>query len=143
MQTIKDNLATIVVGTLVIAALVTVTLVLAPWQTNADGGLQVVIHDGDGNTRSALLNEDARIIVDTSLGHNVVVIQGGAAHMEEADCPRGDCLRQGAISRPGEQLICLPHKLWVEIAQDGGGSSQMDTNAVAREKSEGADLVAR
>ena len=43
--------------------------------------------------------------------------------MEEADCPDRLCVRQGAVSRVGESIICLPHELVVTVEgeeMDGG-----------------------
>lgn len=64
------------------------------------------------------LNGDARIPIESEKGYNLLVIQNGQAYMEEADCPHGLCLRAGPISRTGETLTCLPHKLTVTIEGD-------------------------
>lgn len=61
------------------------------------------------------LSEDREIEVDTSYGHNVVVIAEGAVSMQEADCPDHYCIRQGAIKGTNRSIICLPHKLVVEV----------------------------
>ncbi len=150
MQSIRDKLATILAGALVVAALTVVAFLFGPWHAPQAQRLVVVVHDADENVRTARLDEDARLVVDTDLGHNVVVVRDGAAHMEEADCPHGDCLRQHAIAHPGEQLICLPHKLWVEVAQEGSSDTAMDPNAVTTDATgpaisngKDADLVAR
>ncbi|MFC2706560.1 MAG: NusG domain II-containing protein [Olsenella profusa] len=70
-----------------------------------------------------------------TLGSNTIMVADGAARMTDADCPHGSCLRQTPISETGQQLICLPHQLWVEVvpargedtAQDG---TQADVDAV-------------
>ncbi len=46
---------------------------------------------------------------------NVIVLQSGEVYMESADCPDGLCIMQGKISKPGESIICLPHKLVVRL----------------------------
>lgn len=56
---------------------------------------------------------------------NVVVIEDGAAHMEDADCPDKLCVHQGAISRDGQTIVCLPHKLVVEVT--GGEKEAYDS----------------
>ena len=38
--------------------------------------------------------------------------------MEEADCPDGYCKEQGHISKNKQTIVCLPHKLVVEISDD-------------------------
>lgn len=48
-------------------------------------------------------------------GKNTLVISGGKAKVSEADCPDGICTAHSAISRSGESIICLPHKLVVTV----------------------------
>lgn len=71
------------------------------------------------------LTEPQRIPIDTADGTNVIVIGDGQAHMEYADCPDGLCMRQGAISRAGQTIICLPHRLVVEVT--GAEENEYDT----------------
>lgn len=82
--------------------------------------LVAVVHDSDGNELSLPLGEDATQTVTTSLGSNTVVVADGSIHVEEADCANHDCVNQGAIDAPSEQIVCLPHKLWIEVAAEGG-----------------------
>jgi len=51
-------------------------------------------------------------------GVNILVISGGYAWVEEADCPDGLCRNMGRINRAGQSLVCLPHKVVVEITDD-------------------------
>ncbi len=73
------------------------------------------------------LAEEQRIPVDTDDGHNTVVIENGKAHMEEADCPDHYCEQQGEISKSGETIVCLPHKLVVQTVT--GESTDVDVIA--------------
>ena len=61
------------------------------------------------------LAENQTVKIQTGHGTNVLVIENGSAHMEEADCPDGYCKRQGTISRVNETIVCLPHKLVAEV----------------------------
>lgn len=56
------------------------------------------------------------------LGTNRLVIEDGRVWMEEAVCPDWYCIRQGEISKSGEQIICLPNGIVVEITggEEGG-----------------------
>lgn len=56
---------------------------------------------------------------------NIVVIANGAAHMKDADCPDQLCMHQGAISRDRQTIVCLPHKLVVEVV--GGEKEEYDS----------------
>ena len=48
-------------------------------------------------------------------GHNVLSIRDGKARMETADCPDGICADHRAISKNGESIVCLPHKVVVTV----------------------------
>ncbi len=38
--------------------------------------------------------------------------------MDKADCPDKLCVKQGKISKSGESIICLPHKVVVKISAE-------------------------
>lgn len=48
-------------------------------------------------------------------GTNTLVISNGQAAITEADCPGQICVNTHSISSPGETIVCLPHKLIIEI----------------------------
>ncbi len=48
-------------------------------------------------------------------GENTVVIHEGRVYVESADCPGHDCVNMGMISKAGEEIICLPHRLVIRI----------------------------
>lgn len=47
---------------------------------------------------------------------NVVRIQGGQVSMEESNCKNQLCVHQGAISRSNQTIVCLPHRVVVELS---------------------------
>ena len=49
---------------------------------------------------------------------NTLVIKDGFANMTIADCPDQICVRHKAISGIGETIVCLPHKVVVEVVSD-------------------------
>ena len=59
--------------------------------------------------------------------YNRIRIQDGAAYMEEANCPDGYCEEQGKINGRTQTIVCLPHKLVVEVLDVNGLE---DDNAV-------------
>lgn len=61
-------------------------------------------------------------------GYNLVHIENGSVFVRESDCENGDCIRQGAIRRTGESIICLPHKLVITIVSDLNGINDEDTD---------------
>lgn len=87
----------------------------------------VVITDGDGQTQRIPITENGTYTIESSLGKNVIVVSYGSVYMSEADCPGHDCIEQGAIENAGEIIVCLPHKLIVNI--EGGESATVDSVA--------------
>ena len=83
--------------------------------TKQPGGEAVVTVDGE--TVAVLpLAEDAELTAGEVQGFsNVVEVAGGRVRVLEADCPDKLCVRQGWISRDGESIVCLPHKLVVTV----------------------------
>jgi len=47
---------------------------------------------------------------------NLLVISEGECYMEEATCPDKLCIKQGTISKDGESIVCLPHKVVVTVS---------------------------
>lgn len=71
------------------------------------------------------LSEDRVLTFHTEDGRqNVLEIKAGHAVMKEADCPDGLCMKQKEISKKGESIICLPHKLTIEVT--GGEEPEID-----------------
>ncbi len=53
-------------------------------------------------------------------GHqNVVQRKGTRARVVKADCPDQICVKQGWVDKDGDQLLCVPHRLLVEIRSKG------------------------
>lgn len=46
---------------------------------------------------------------------NVVQIENGAVQISDANCSDLICVKTGKITKPGEIIVCLPHKFTVEI----------------------------
>ncbi len=79
-----------------------------------DGETVQIMVDGSLYEEVPLAQEQT-ITVENALGVNKVVISGGKVTVESADCPDKICVRQGSISKSGETIICLPHKLVVAV----------------------------
>ena len=90
----------------------------------AEGSKVVVRIDGQ-ETAIYDLNEDINITIQgKNGGSNTLVIQNGQASITEADCPDKLCVNQGEIHRSGETIVCLPHRVVIEI--QGGEESAVD-----------------
>lgn len=49
---------------------------------------------------------------------NILVIKDDVADITSADCPDHLCVKQKAISKEGESIICLPNKVVVTVKSD-------------------------
>lgn len=116
----RDNKRLNLILVLAIAAVACVGLVatrLMGANTNADTAT-VVIRDGEQNVYELPLSQDTTKTVTTDLGTNLIEIKDGRVRVEEADCPNQDCVHQGWVDAAGEQIVCLPHKLTVDIVDE-------------------------
>lgn len=140
----REYRATIVAGVLVACVLLLAFVLAGLGKSDATGGNLVVrVHDGDGEVHEFLLDQDARHTIDTSYGHNTIQIEDGAVRMVDADCPNHSCMNQEALSKPGAQIVCLPHKLWVEVAHaHEEGAHALDEDLVVWSQND-FDTVAR
>lgn len=51
--------------------------------------------------------------------------------MKEADCPDKYCVKQGEINKIRQNIVCLPHKIVVEIIS-ADSSKQNEADAIAK-----------
>lgn len=102
-------------------------------------GLQMFVFSGTGS--AITVTQDGKIIgtwplkENTSLtfageagGSNTLVIEDGTAYMSDADCPDKLCMHQKAVSGKGESIICLPHRLVIEVT----AGKTNETDAITR-----------
>lgn len=72
------------------------------------------------------VEESYSFVVEDELGSNTILVEHGRIRVSEADCPDQVCVNQGFISDGTVPVVCLPHKLMIEIV---GGGSQFDAAA--------------
>lgn len=111
MKKIKKDL--ILLFGIIFAAFI---LWLVPLLLNSSPPVMVkVIQDGQVTGRYSLLKEQEVSIPWGEENYNLMLISGGQVSVSDADCPDKLCVRQRAIARSGESIICLPHKLVIQI----------------------------
>lgn len=113
----------------VVAVIVCVLLVFL-YVINGDAGKYVQVEVNGKVVDTIPLDEDTEKVYKTdNNGSNTLVIKDGTAVMENANCPDGICANHRPISRSGESIICLPHKLVVSVVDTL--SDDTDIDAVA------------
>jgi len=92
--------------------------VISHFQNNAADDMQVVIKDNGQviKTYSLRPTTDETFFYQVDDEENVVTIIDGTVSVSEANCRDQICVHTSAISKPGEIIVCLPHKFTVEIA---------------------------
>lgn len=107
-----DTIAIICVAVIVIISYITVNLL------RNDEADTVVIYV-DGKIEKKLdLNKNQEYKVDVDNGYNIVRIKDKKVRIKESDCGNQTCVNMGTISKDGQTLICLPHKVEVTIVLD-------------------------
>ncbi|MDE7221295.1 MAG: NusG domain II-containing protein [Oscillospiraceae bacterium] len=89
-----------------------------------EGAWAVVTADGQEMARYPL-SEDRQVTIGEA-DYNILEIKDGAAAVIEANCGDHTCVRTGAVSREGEAIVCLPHRLIVRI--EGGEGPLFDAS---------------
>ena len=51
-------------------------------------------------------------------GTNVLVIEGGAAYLKDANCPDKTCVKTGKIHYVNQSIICLPNEISITVRGD-------------------------
>ncbi len=94
-------------------------LVLRP---GGEGAWAVVSVDGEISARYPL-DVDRTVTIGEG-NYNVLQISDGQAAVIDANCGDLTCVHMGRISRQGESIVCLPHRLVISIS--GGETSGFD-----------------
>ena len=117
----------------ILAVALVLFLVMKVTGSEAGNRIQVTVDGEVYGTYS--LTEDQVIEVKEGDFYNRIRIEDGKAYMEEANCPDGYCERQGKIGGGAQTIVCLPHKLVVEVleaddtSRDSGENSAPDVIA--------------
>ena len=91
-------------------------LLLIPYLMNKDASAKVTVYQNGHEIGKYPLGKEQTISIPYGEdGYNLLFISGGEASISDADCPDGLCVRQRAVDRNGESIICLPHKLVIQI----------------------------
>lgn len=89
----------------------------------------VIRIDGEEKARISLRGDkDGKYFFQSGFGLNVIEVDDGSVRVVEASCPDKLDIKQGAISKVGEKLICLPNHFVAEIVS----GKKTDIDGVSR-----------
>lgn len=75
------------------------------------------------------LDENRTITVERNGHTNVVTIENGAVYISESTCKNQICVNDGSIDTIGQQIVCLPNRVVVEII---GDDSEREFDAISQ-----------
>ena len=73
-----------------------------------------------GNTGNQFLN-----IPDIECDSNAVEITNDQIRVKSSTCPEQICVRRGYINKLGQTIVCIPHKVIIEIETDEGMTDEL------------------
>lgn len=91
-----------------------------------DAGWLIITLDGAVYDTLSLGEDAVFTIEDGKGGYNVIRIEDGAVRVSEANCSNQVCVNTGNVSRTGEIIACLPHRLILSISS---GDEEVDALA--------------
>ncbi len=100
---------------LVIIILVVAMGVFVLFKNTLKTGEIVIVRVDNRTVLSAPLGENYTRKIETDKGYNIIEIKDGSVSVIEADCRDKICKNHRPIKEAGETVVCLPHKLTVEI----------------------------
>lgn len=78
-----------------------------------------VVYENGAERYRFSMDEDITQRIETEGGHyNILEIKDGKAAVSEADCANQICVHSAPISKTGDSIICLPHKLSVILESE-------------------------
>ena len=98
--------------------MIALAMLLVMQLTRGEEGNQIQITLNGKIYGTYSLSKDQTIEVKDGDFYNRIRIEDGKAYMEEANCPDCYCEEQGKISGHTQTIVCLPHKLVVEVLEN-------------------------
>lgn len=92
-------------------------------------GNQVIIEVGGEVVKTFSLPQETLVEYRVEVGetgYNLIQIEGNRVRVVEANCPEQVDVKAGWISKPGQSLVCLPHKMVVTIAGEEMSDDEVD-----------------
>lgn len=93
---------------------------------DAKAGAVVIVSEGKEVKRLTWPAKDQSFEIKNDLGFITVKIENNKVSVTDADCHDQVCVRTRSIDQGGEMIVCLPHKIYVEIQKDESGSDVLD-----------------
>ena len=89
-------------------------------QKGSKNNYAIIKVDGKIHKKIDLSNvkKSEKVNLNLPNGKNTLLVENNSIEMKSANCNDALCVKQGNISKVGQTIICLPHKLIIEIKGD-------------------------
>ena len=89
-------------------------------QKSSKNNYAIIKVDGKIHKKIDLSNvkKSEKVNLNLPNGKNTLLVENNSIEMKSANCNDALCVKQGNISKVGQTIICLPHKLIIEIKGD-------------------------
>ena len=101
----------------ILSAILIVSIATAIMLRQGAASRALVYQDGKLTESISLTTvaEPYNITVKSDTGMNVIAVESGRIRVTDADCADRQCVRQGWISGGVTPIVCLPHRLVIEL----------------------------
>ncbi|MBE7047211.1 MAG: NusG domain II-containing protein [Ruminococcaceae bacterium] len=107
---------------IIIALICGASLMILPMVLDNDSnGVCVIKVNGEEIRRIDLSSvlEDETIVIDNEYGENHILVTKNGVSVIYSDCLQKVEMTDEPIYKPGQSLVCLPHRLVIEIIGEG------------------------
>ena len=112
---------------ILIAAVLAISLIsLAAIKMTQKDGKEVTVTVEGKEVYKTSIKKDQIYQIPEENGTNVMQIKDGKVTMKKADCKDQICADHKAIEKSGETIVCLPHKVVIEIQSEDGKEQELD-----------------
>lgn len=98
---------------------------LQMYSSETADGYYLITYSGDLAGVEYFANKPELKIADGT-NYNLLSVADGSVVMEEADCKDQICVHHRPVSSVGESIVCLPHRLVVEITGDDAAADTQE-----------------
>lgn len=116
----KSNIKKIRNDIILAIGILTIAIISLIWFNNreSNGSNVNVIINGKVKYKYSLQDDVNNTIKTQNDGKNVLVINDNKVYVSSANCRDKICVNHKPISNSGETIVCLPHKLVIEITDE-------------------------
>ena len=86
-------------------------------KNRTSGTVYAIVEQDSKELMRLPLSEPGEYRISDGDSYNVIEIAEGGVRMKEADCPDQYCVKHAPIDKVNETIVCLPHKVVLEIAE--------------------------